>query len=199
MSTALSWGPLELHSNPPAALCEAAEGGVATSAATRDSLRLLVAADAGRYGLMIAHTFRRAVTAGATLSVVAELLDEAVTRVSMSNVCATLVDVGPGGFEVLHRGGPSPVVVHADGTLTRVVPSMPGPPLGPRASLSGGAGGEIIPAGIGDVLLVTTPGSVESAMHALAAASTPAVADLWTSLHDLGPAEAGSAYALLTP
>jgi hypothetical protein len=148
---------------------------------------------------MIAHTFRRAVSAGAPLRVVAELLDDAVTRVSMPNVCATIADVGPNGFEVLHRGGPSPVIVHADGALTRVVPTMPGPPLGPRASRSNGISGEIIPAGVGDVLLVTTPGSVESAIHALAAAATPAVADLWDSLHDLGPAEAGSAYALLTP
>jgi hypothetical protein len=200
VSTALSWGLPDLRlsqSSNAVARCEADDAAVAIGVVVRDSLRLLVAADVSRYSLMVAHTFRRAVNDGAPLGVIADILDDAVTRVSMPAVCATLVDISPEGFTVLHRGGPSPVVVRADGALTRVVPSVPGAPLGPHASTTSNGPGELVLAGAADVLLVTTPGSVEPAIRALASAEHPTLTDLWNALRDMGPLAVGSAYALV--
>ncbi|HVQ19274.1 MAG TPA: SpoIIE family protein phosphatase [Actinomycetes bacterium] len=200
MSSTLSWELPEVHSDPPPeaiAYCEAAAGSIAIAIPTRDSLRCLVAADVGRYSLMISHTFRRAVNERVPLTVIAEMLDAAVSGVSMPSVCATIVDVNTEGFTVLHRGGPSPLIVRADGTLTRVVPTLPGPPLGPHESRSVTGSGEFEPAASGDVMLLTTPGSVESTIRAMALAATPALADLRVALRSLGPAEAGNAYALV--
>jgi Stage II sporulation protein E (SpoIIE) len=199
MSTALSWGLPEIHpeSSDPVARCEADQASVATAVAGPDSLRLLVAADVGRYSLMIAHTFRRAVGEGASLGRIADRLDEAVTRVSMDSICATLVDVTPDGFTVLHRGGPTPVVVRADGSLTRVVPALPGAPLGPHESTSSNGPGELVPAAPQDALLVTTPGSVEPAIRAMAAAEAPTFDALWQALAEMGATAEGSAYALV--
>lgn len=199
MSTALSWGlpELEPRSCEPVAHCQADDASVATAVVSHGSLRLLVAADVGRYSLMIAHTFRRAVGEGASLGAIADRLDEAVTRVSMDSVCATLVDVSDEGFCVLHRGGPTPVVVRADGTLTRVVAALPGAPFGPHLSTSSNGPGELVPAGPDDALLVTTPGSVEPAIRAMAAAVDPTFDALWSALREMGPTAEGSAYALV--
>jgi hypothetical protein len=200
MSTALSWGLPELNvSRSPemVARCQADDTAVATAVLSGDSLRLLVAADVGRYALMVAHTFRRGVSQGAPLGVLADILDDAVTRVSMPSVCATLVDVTSEGFTVLHRGGPSPVVVRSDGALTRVVAAVPGAPLGPHESTTSNGPGEFVQATDQDVLLVTTPGSAEMAIRALAAADKPTFGDLWNSLRDMGPLATGSAYALV--
>ena len=200
MSTALSWGLSELapsQSPHAVARCQADDTAVSVAVAMPDSLRLLVAADVGRHAMLVSHTFRRAVSQGASLGVIADLLDDAVTRVAMPSVCATLVDITAAGFAVLHRGGPTPVVVRADGALARVIPAVPGAPLGPHESTSSNGPGELVPASAGDILLVTTPGSVEPAIHALAAADRPTMADLWNALRDMGPLSAGSAYALV--
>jgi len=200
MSTALSWGLPEVRhsgSREIIAHCHADDAAVAVAVTIRDSMRLLVAADSGRYSLMLAHTFRRAVTDGASLGTIAETLDDAVARVAMSSICATIVDVTPEGFAVLHRGGPSPVVVRADGALTRVVPAVPGAPLGPHASTMSSGPGELVRAGADDALLVTTPGSVEPAIRAMTAAERPTLPDLWNALREMGGAASGSAYALV--
>ncbi|MEO8330190.1 MAG: SpoIIE family protein phosphatase [Candidatus Nanopelagicales bacterium] len=197
MSTALSWGRLEVHhTGEPTAHCQAGIDSIAVSARTQGSLRLLVAADVERYGLMVSHTFRRAVNAGRSLPLIAEELDEAISRVSMPSLCATLVDISPSGFTVLHRGGPAPIVVRGDGALTRVVATVPGPPLGPHQSVTSDSRGEFVPASAADVLVVTTPGSVERATHAIADAESATLKGLWESLLALGTADLGNAIAL---
>ncbi len=202
MSTAYSLGGLEVRHPPvdePASHCLAAVDGVAVAARSHDSVRLLVAADVEQYGLMVSHTFRRAVKSGLQLAAIAEQLDEAITRVSMPSVCAILVEVTASGFTVLHRGGPAPLVIRSDGALTRVVPAMPGPPLGPHESFARGSNGEFVQAGPTDVLLVTTPGSVEPAIHAIASAESASLSDLWHSILEVGLNKGGNAVALASP
>jgi len=202
VSTAYSLGGLEVRHPPvdePASHCLAGADGIAVAARSHESLRLLVAADVEQYGLMVSHTFRRAVKAGLPLTGIAEQLDEAITRVSMPSVCAILVDVTAAGFTVLHRGGPAPLVIRSDGALTRVVPSMPGPPLGPHESFARDSKGDFVPAGATDVLLVTTPGSVEPSMHAIASAASASLRDLWSALLQVGLNHGGNAVALASP
>ncbi len=200
MTTSVSTDRLEvIHGLPdiPAARCEVGDGGVAVSVGSPGGLRLLVAADVGRYCLMLAHAFRSAAASTAPLPILAEILDDTLQRVGQRSVCATLVDLTPDGLTVLHRGGPSPVVIHHDRTLTRVPASMPGPPLAAADGASAVGLPESVLTATGDVLLVTTPGAVELGQRAIAGATTPTLGALALVLRDGGPLEPGSAYALI--
>jgi hypothetical protein len=200
VTDALTTDRLEVvHTLPdiPAARCYVADGGVSVSVGSPGGLRLLVAADAGRYSLMLARTFRQVASSAAPILDVAEALDETLQRVGQHSVCATLVDVSHDGLVALHRGGPTPLVIHHDRTLTRILASLPGPPLAPTDRSATVGHVESIPSAPGDVLLVTTPGAVEAGLHAIAAATTPTLGALAQAMRDAGPLETGSAYAVV--
>lgn len=181
----------------PSARCYVGDGGVSVSVGSPGGLRLLVAADAGRYSLMLARTFRQVASSAVPLLSVAEALDETLMRVGQHSVCATLVDVGHDGLTVLHRGGPTPIVIHRDRTLTRILASLPGPPLAPADRSSTVGRPESIQSATGDLLLVTTPGAVEPGLRAIAVATTPTLGGLALAMRDTGPLDAGCAYALV--
>jgi hypothetical protein len=101
------------------------------------------------------------------------MLDEAIGNWGGPGVMATLVDAHAHGFTVLHRGGPTPIVVGQQGSLTRIVAGTPGPPLGPHDALTTLRYGEIHAAQAGDVLVLTTPSGIDDAIAALASAAGP--------------------------
>jgi hypothetical protein len=100
-------------------------------------------------------------------------MDEAVIEAQLHGVMATLVEAHPHGFTVLHRGGPTPIVVGAGGSLTRIVAATPGPPLGPHEPAVTIGTGEVHSASSGDVLVLTTPSGIDDAVAALASAAGP--------------------------
>lgn len=199
MSTTLAAPRLEVavSTSVTTARCQAGDGGVAVAVATATGQRLLVAAEAGRFALMLAHAFRRAAATPVSLTLVADLLDDTLRRVGQASVCATLVDITPGRISVLHRGGPAPIVIHSDRSLTRVQAHLPGPPLASGVGGRSPGVAESLKTGVGDVLLVTTPGAVEPSLRAIASAADPTLPSLWRALRDDGPLDAGSAYALV--
>ncbi|MCZ3387430.1 MAG: serine/threonine-protein phosphatase [Actinomycetia bacterium] len=157
----------------PAVHCLAGDASVAAAVVRGDDAMVLVAEDAGAHSGELADLFRALAGRGTPLGALAALLDEAITSWGGSGVMATLVDAHAHGFTVLHRGGPTPIVVGAQGSLTRIVAATPGPPLGPHDTITTLRRGEIHSAQPGDVLVLTTPSGIDDAISALASAAGP--------------------------
>lgn len=157
----------------PAVHCLAGDASVAAAVVRGDDAMVLVAEDAGSHSVELADLFRTLAGRGTPLGALAALLDEAITSWGGSGAMATLVDAHAHGFTVLHRGGPTPIVVSAEGSLTRIVAATPGPPLGPHDTITTLRYGEIHSAQPGDVLVLTTPSGIDDAISALASAAGP--------------------------
>lgn len=199
MSLATPWTRERLPGEQPRQVMahfETGLGGVAAVVRHQQTLRLLVAADVGRAAEMLTQCFSTTARGGATLDLIASALDDEVTSLAIPGVCATLVEAGPDGFSVLHRGGPAPVLVGTDSSLKRVVPVVPGPPLGPHQSVLAARQAEFVTALSDDVLVVTTPGSTELAIRAMATAQ-PTLDGLRIAMSAL-VLEPGSAYAVVS-
>lgn len=163
----------EVPSRAPAVHCLAGDASVATAVMRGDDAMILVAETAGDHSAELSDLFRALAERGTPLGATAALLDDAVTEWGGSGVMATLVDAHAHGFTVLHRGGPTPIVVGARGTLTRIVAATPGPPLGPHDTVTTLRYGEIHAAQADDVLVLTTPSGIDDTIAALAAAAGP--------------------------
>jgi hypothetical protein len=157
----------------PAVHCLAGDASVAAAVVRGDDAMVLVAEDAGAHSDELAELFRSLAGRGTPLGALAALLDEAIGDWGGSGVMATLVDAHAHGFTVLHRGGPTPIVVGAQGSLTRIVAATPGPPLGPHDTITTLRYGEIHAAQHDDVLVLTTPSGIDDAVSALASAAGP--------------------------
>ena len=156
-------------------------GGLAATARSSDSVRVLVAAPSAQSD----HATREALLAvfvrqsrrNEALTVVADALDEVVGRLGSRSVCATLLEADGHGFTVLHRGNPAPLLVGGDGGVSALQPRVPGPPLG------SGAGGdvELLTAAPGDIVVLSTPGFAGQLSQTLL--GVPAEADaMWQAL-----------------
>jgi hypothetical protein len=157
----------------PAVHCLAGDASVATAIACGDVATVLVAEDAGAASDELAAIFEELAECGTPLEVTSRRLDEAIAEARLHGVMATLVEAHAHGFTVLHRGGPTPIVVGAGGTLTRIVAETPGPPLGPHDPAVTIGTGEVHSASSGDVLVLTTPSGIDDAVAALASAAGP--------------------------
>ena len=157
----------------PAVHCLAGDASVAAAVMRGDDAMILVAEDAGSHSGELADLFRSLAGRGTPLGALAVLLDEAIASWGGPGVMATLVDAHAHGFTVLHRGGPTPIVVGEHGSLTRIVAATPGPPLGPHDALTTLRYGEIHTAKAGDVLVLTTPSGIDDVVNALVSAAGP--------------------------
>ncbi|MFL6070938.1 MAG: SpoIIE family protein phosphatase [Actinomycetes bacterium] len=157
----------------PPVHCLCGDESAATAVVCDDAVVILVAEGAGEASGRLANLFEDFARRGTPLGAISVLLDEAVTDWGISGVMATLVEAHAHGFTVLHRGGPTPIVVSAQGTLTRVVAATPGPPLGMHNAVATLRTGETHEAAHGDVLVLTTPSGIDDAVSALAAAAGP--------------------------
>lgn len=160
-------------SRAPAVHCLAGDASVATAVVLGDAALILVAEDAGEHSDELADLFSAIATRGTPLGAIAALLDEAITGWGGSGVMATLVDACADGFTVLHRGGPTPIVMSPQGSLTRIVAATPGPPLGPHDAVTTLRHGEQHSVQPDDVLVLTTPSGIDDAIAALASAAGP--------------------------
>lgn len=181
MTARLSLVPRPETHETPAVLRSWWGGGIAASARSSDSVRVLVAAPSAQSD----HATREALLAvfgrqsrrNEPLTVVSDALDEVVTQLGSKSVCATLLEADGHGFTVLHRGNPAPLLVTGDGGVSALQPRVPGPPLG------AGAGGdvEILPAAPGDIVVLSTPGFAGQLSETLL--GVPADADvMWQAL-----------------
>jgi hypothetical protein len=188
-------------SRAPAVHCLAGDASVATAVVRGDDALILVAEDAGEHSDELSDLFRTLAGRGTPLGATAALLDDAVTEWGGSGVMATLVDAHAHGFTVLHRGGPTPIMVGARGTLTRIVTATPGPPLGPHDTVTTLRYGEIHAAQADDVLVLTTPSGIDDAISALASAAGPTWDDVRYALTRDGaspdPLDPQEAFALV--
>lgn len=157
----------------PAVHCLAGDASVATAVVRGDDAMILVAEDAGEHSDELADLFCALAGRGTPLGALAALLDDAISGWGCPGVMATLVDATAEGFTVLHRGGPTPIVVSAQGSLTRIVAATPGPPLGPHDTLTTLRYGQTHTAQHDDVLVLTTPSGIDDAIAALASAAGP--------------------------
>ncbi len=160
-------------SRAPAVHCLAGDASVASAVVHGDDALILVAEDAGEHSDELHELFSSLATRGTPLGAIAVLLDEAVSGWGCSSVMATLVDAQARGFTVLHRGGPTPIVLGSQGSLTRIVAATPGPPLGPHDAVTTLRHGEVHAVEHDDVLVVTTPSGIDDAIAALASAAGP--------------------------
>ena len=115
-------------SGAPAVHCLAGDAAVAAAVVRGDDAMVLVAEDAGTHSDELADLFRSLAGRGTPLGALAALLDEAISSWGGSGVMATLVDAHAHGFTVLHRGGPTPIVVGAQGRSPGSWPGHPGHP-----------------------------------------------------------------------
>jgi hypothetical protein len=198
MSTAALVLP-DSSSLAPSVHCLAGEASVATAVMCGDVAVILVAEGAGKSSEDLAQLFEDFARRGMPLGAMSVLLDEAISGWGLSGVMATLVEATSDGFTVLHRGGPTPIVVSATGTLTRVVAGTPGPPLGLHDAVVNLHTGEMHEAGHADVLVVTTPSGIDDAVSALAAAAGPTWDDVRYALtQDSESADPQEAFALVS-
>jgi hypothetical protein len=153
--------------------CLCGDESVATAVPCGDAVVILVAEGAGEASGRLAELFDDFARRGMPLGAISVLLDEAVADWGISGVMATLVEARAHEFTVLHRGGPTPIVVGAQGTLTRVVAATPGPPLGKHNAVATLRTGDVHESLHGDVLVLTTPSGIDDAVSALAAAAGP--------------------------
>ncbi|MEO8106927.1 MAG: hypothetical protein ABI720_06370 [Actinomycetes bacterium] len=160
-------------SRAPAVHCLAGDASVATAVVFGDDALILVAEDAGEHSDELSELFTTLAVRGTPLGAIAAILDEAITGWGASGVMATLVDAHVDGFTVLHRGGPTPIVMSPKGSLTRIVAATPGPPLGPHDAVTTLRHGEQHTAHYDDVLVLTTPSGIDDAIAALASAAGP--------------------------
>jgi len=197
MSTAALLLP-DSSSLAPSVHCLAGEASVATAVMCGDVAVILVAEGAGKSSEDLAQLFEDFARRGMPLGAMSVLLDEAIAGWGVSGVMATLVEATSDGFKVLHRGGPTPIVVSAQGTLTRVVAGTPGPPLGLHGVITLHTG-EVHEASHADVLVLTTPSGIDDAVSALAAAAGPTWDDVRYALTQ-GPesADPQEAFALVS-
>jgi len=132
-------------------------GGIAASSRDDDAIRVLVAAPSAQSDYAtreaLIATFGRQSRRGEPLPVIAAALDEVVRQLGAKSVCATLLEADGHGFTVLHRGNPAPLLVGSDGEASALQPRVPGPPLG----LGGGGDVEVLPASLGDIVVLSTP------------------------------------------
>ena len=190
----------------PSVHCLAGDASVATAVVSDDVASILVAEGCGAASDDLAELFCDFARRGTPLGAMSVLLDEAVAGWGYSGVMATLVEANSDGFTVLHRGGPTPIVVSARGTLTRIVASTPGPPLGLRDAVVTLRSGETHETDHGDVLVLTTPSGIDDAVSALAAAAGPTWDDVRYALTqdtlthgtDSGSTDPQEAFALVS-
>ena len=166
----------------PPVHCLSGDESVATAVLCGDAVVILVAEGAGEASAQLASMFEDFARRGTPLGAISVLLDEAISAWGITGVMATLVEAYAHGFTVLHRGGPTPIIVGEKGTLTRVVAGTPGPPLGRHDAVVTLSTGEIHEAVHGDVLVLTTPSGIDDAVSALAAAAGPTWDDVRYSL-----------------
>lgn len=157
----------------PSVHCLAGDASVAAAVVSGDVASILVAEGAGAASDELNQLFCDFARRGTPLGAMSVLLDEAIAGWGLSGVMATLVEADSDGFTVLHRGGPTPIVVSARGTLTRIVAGTPGPPLGLHEAVVSLRTGETYETNHGDVLVLTTPSGIDNAVSALAAAAGP--------------------------
>jgi len=157
----------------PPVHCLCGEQSVATAVRCGDAVVVLVAEGAGSASGQLAELFEDFARRGTPLGAIGVLLDEAVCGWGLDGVMATLVEADTHGFSVVHRGGPTPIVVGRQGGLTRIVATTPGPPLGKHCAVATIRVGESHEADHGDVLVLTTPSGIDDAVSALAAAAGP--------------------------
>jgi hypothetical protein len=183
----------------PSVHCLAGDASVATAIAYGDVATVLVAEDAGAASDELAAIVEELAGSGAPLAVTSRRLDAAVAEARLEGVMATLVEAHAHGFTVLHRGGPTPIVVGAGGSLTRIVAGMPGPPLGRHGPAVTIGTGEVHAAASGDVLVLTTPSGIDDAVAALASAAGPTWDDVRYALTRAeGSPTAQEAFALIS-
>jgi len=157
----------------PPVHCLCGDESVATAVRCGDAVVVLVAEGAGEASGRLAELFDDFARRGTPIGAIGMLLDEAVCSLGLTGVMATLVEADAHGFTVLHRGGPTPIVVGRQGGLTRIVATTPGPPLGKHCAVATIRAGEQHAAEHGDVLVLTTPSGIDDAVAALAAAAGP--------------------------
>jgi hypothetical protein len=157
----------------PPVHCLSGEESVAAAVRCGDAVAVLVAEGAAASSDRLAELFCDFAARGTPIGAIGVLLDEAVCSWGLDGVMATLVEAHRHGFTVVHRGGPTPIVVGRDGGLTRIVATTPGPPLGRHTAVATLRVGEIHAAEHGDVLVLTTPSGIDDAVSALAAAAGP--------------------------
>ena len=183
----------------PPVHCLAGDASVATAAVCGDAAAILVAEGAGEASEDLAQLFEDFARRGTPLGAMSVLLDEAVSGWGLTGVMATLVEATSDGFTVLHRGGPTPIVVSSRGTLTRVVAGTPGPPLGLHNAVVTLRTGEVHECAHGDVLVLTTPSGIDDAVAALAAAAGPTWDDVRYALtRDTESSDPQEAFALVS-
>ena len=119
-------------SHAPAAFCLADAHSISVAIEHGDGLSILVAEDVGPRAENLAEVFTAGVRFGIPLGVMAARLDDVVSNWQIPSVMATLLHVSEHSFTLLHRGGPTPILVHESRLLTRVMTELPGPPLGPH-------------------------------------------------------------------
>ena len=157
----------------PPVYCLAGEASVGTAVVCGDAVAVLVAEGAGEASEQLSEMFEDFARRGMPLGAISVLLDEAVSSWGVTGVMATLVEAHAHGFTVLHRGGPTPIVLSAEGNLTRIVAGTPGPPLGRHDAVVTLSTGEVHEAEHNDVLVLTTPSGIDDTVSALAAAAGP--------------------------
>ena len=160
-------------SRAPAVHCLAGDASVATAVVLGDAARILVAEDAGDRSDELADVFATIAMRGTPLGAIAALLDDVVSGWGGTGAMATLVDARADDFTVLHRGGPTPIVLSPTGSLTRIVAATPGPPIGPHDAVATIRHGEQHTFQADDVLVLTTPSGIDDAIAALASAAGP--------------------------
>ena len=152
----------------PSVHCLSGDESVATAVLCGDAAVILVAEGAGTASAQLASLFEDFARRGTPLGAISVLLDEAISGWGITGVMATLVEAHAHGFTVLHRGGPTPIVVRPDGTLSRVVAGTPGPPLGMHDVVITLRSGDELETTHGDVLVLTTPSGIDDTVAALA-------------------------------
>lgn len=182
----------------PSVCCLAGDASVAAAVVCGDAASILVAEGAGAASDDLAQLFSDFARRGTPLGAMSVLLDEAISGWGVSGVMATLVEADSDGFTVLHRGGPTPIVVSAQSTLTRIVAATPGPPLGRHDAVVTLRAGETHEAVHGDVLVLTTPSGIDDAVSALAAAAGPTWDDVRYALTQDTLTQPQEAFALVS-
>lgn len=184
-------------SHAPAAFCLADARSVAVVVEHGDGLSILVAEDVGSRSENLAEVFTAGVRFGIPLGVMAARLDEVVKNWQIPPVMATLLRVSEHSFTLLHRGGPTPMLVHDTRLLTRVVTDLPGPPLGPHGASDAAVSTDHHRASPGDLLVVTTPSGVDAVTKAVATSAGPTWDDVRYALTHDGQVPMAAAFALV--
>lgn len=185
-------------SHAPAAFCLANPVSVAVAIEHGDGVSILVAEDVGPRAENLAEVFTAGVRFGIPLGVMAARLDDVVSNWQIPSVMATLLHVSEQSFTLLHRGGPTPILVHESRLLTRVMTELPGPPLGPHDVPGAAVATDQHRASAGDVLVVTTPSGVDAVTKALATSAGPTWDDVRYALTHDGEAPTEAAFALVS-